>query len=1225
MVTDSDNERLPVRWHETRRRTEYDAEYVTIGSMPGLIKDSLEVEGDDTVRKLLCDSLVLSRRSREMKEVDEYSRFVSALFLKLLQRGRMPLPTLEIERAAINAFDRDQRTRDLSETDGGELGWESKSGRRYKIDPSKFISRLSQRSKFELEDGFVQDSPYELLFITQWVSRNLGEDAGHWITPQAPLEKLLDSSTNETRIDAVDQRVDFLVHRPCRDPFVVEIDGPEHRHTRKVDQQRDSSLKRSTGIDVIRVTHQEFTPGPSTKLDEIKGRFRDVDDPNDTSGHERIVDFAQACSIASKIQFIIARAVSRGWLSGDEWNLDISVAGPAVPGAVLAGAVLDGLRTYSAYDLLYGGKSRPDRCSLRTEEGDVRAWQWEEKGWSEIEGAEFAEPCLSILVEPNSSPYDELVPRDVDFIVRPAFLPVEFRVDLQSDFPRKSIEAETPEVAEPALKFFLQNVFRKRNFRQGQSVAIWRTLRQEDTIVLLPTGGGKSIIYQLSGLLMPGITMVIDPIVALIEDQVEVLHRYGIDRVTGISSALGQTERQTVLRRAESGDFQFMLMAPERLQSPEFRATVRTLRSSSLINLAVIDEAHCVSEWGHDFRPAYLRLADTLRAICIDKSDEAPPLLALTGTASRTVLRDMMIELDIDQSQSDAVVRPDSFDREELRFEILSAQTSKEGMDTLKGVVKALPQKFREPSTWFFQPRRRDTSSGIVFIRTVKPQDWGLKATRDAVSNATGAKVVIYSGGTVPQGQKDWEQVKRQNARKFKNNEVPILVATKAFGMGIDKPNIRFVIHNGMPGSIESFYQEAGRAGRDGKIARCIVVFAEFDRRRSDRMLNPSAELEQVKRIYESEGGDWDCMDDVTSAIYFHTQSFVGVALEIDQIKDVVEKLGTLAEKSRVKIPWGGEKDQRSVEYAIVRLVRVGVIAGYAVDWNRNEFIVDVSEFNFRRCKDKVIEYARLAQPQTSRPFVGSINSMVQRSPRGDALRLAEKLTEFIYDSVEKSRRRAIQEAVLLARAENKDVGIRRRILDYLQDGVHAERIKELVDNTRENLEDWYEVIEKMQTGNDAGGLRGDLIPELMDHSEDPGLLFARAASETMCSNRDDRASWTGFADAIQAAIKNKTNEKGITDMIRNLYEFGETRTQAQVLRPLLTMGLLELDSTAEEYRLFRLQAYEYARNSQHPETTIAASTFALNEAVERAADMVNGWRVRYSNKCLQLLGVTKG
>ncbi len=1228
MRTEPVNERLHVRWRETRQRFDYDAEYVTIGSISGLIKDSFQ--HDETVRKLLCDSLVLSRRNKETTDADEYSRFVSALSLKLLQRGRMPLPTLEIERAAIRAFDLEKRTNDLSETDGGELGWESKSGWPYKIDRSKFVSRLSQRRKFELEADFQEpllDSPYELQFITQWVSRNLGEEVAHWITPQAPLDTLIESSPKGQHEAASGRRVDFLVNSPGTDPFVIEIDGPEHQSAYDVDQQRDSSLKRSTGMDVIRVTNQEITPGPSEKLEQIKQRFRVAAetqihgvDTTEVTGHERCAEFALACSIASKIQFVIAQAVSRGWLSGNEWNLDISFGGPAV-----AGAVLDVLRMYSAYDRLYGGESRPDRCTLRTEDGTVRTWRWSGGQWVESEDPELGQSPLKILIEHDSSPYDELVKRDMDFIIRPAFLPVEFSVDLHSDFPRTPIDAETYEVAKPALTFFLQNVFRKQDFRQGQGLAIWRTLRQEDTIVLLPTGGGKSIIYQLSGLLMPGITMVIDPIVALIEDQVEGLRRYGIERVTGISSALEQTERQTILRCAERGEFQFILMAPERLQSPEFRDTVGVLRSSSLINLAVIDEAHCVSEWGHEFRPAYLRLADTLRTICRDGSGTAPPLLALTGTASRAVLRDMMIELGIDQSRSDNVVRPDSFDRQELKFEIRRERTSRTGMNALRGVLQTLPHRFPGTTTQFFDPRRRDTSSGIVFVRAVNARDWGLNATSRAVSDATRSRVGTYSGSTVPKGHdaKEWERVKQQNAREFKDNDVPILVATKAFGMGIDKPNIRFVVHNGMPGSIESFYQEAGRAGRDGKRAWCIAVTSEFDERRTNALLDPNADLEDIRALFEKSRNDWNRMDDVTSAIFFHLDSFSGVRDEIKQVNNVLSKLGDLTEANQVRITYRGETERKQFEYAIVRLVRAGVVADYEIDWSQKQFFVDIPRFDFNHCKAKVIKHVELAQPRRSRIFAERVHSISEKSPRESAIDLVSALIEFTYDVIERSRRRAIQEAINLARIETTDAGIRRRIIEYLQEGVDSERIEELLSKPQDNLDGWWELIEKMQTAVDAGELRGLSIRALESYPDDPGLLFARAASEAMSSDRDDTVCYSTFTFGVQSSVEYQTTSNQISELITNLYEFGETRSE--VLCSLLTLGLLQLGSNAEDYRPFRLQAYEYARNSQNPETATVAATFALHEAVERAADMVSRWRNRYGDKCLLLLGVTKG
>lgn len=1219
------NERIPVRWQEIRQRVDYDAEYVSIGSVPGLLKESFE--DDETVRKLLCDSVVLSRSGRATEEVDDHSRLMSALFLKLLQRGRMPLPTLEIERSSIRAFGLDQHTIDLSKGENHELGWESKSGKRYNIDRDKFVARLSERRNFELESEFREpllDSPYELDFIIRWMPQNLGDDAGHWITPQAPLDTLIESSSNRQQVAGDARRVDFLVNSPGTDPFVIEIDGPEHSRAVEVDQQRDSSLRRSTGINVIRVTNEEITPGASAKLEQIKRRFRvagkDDDDVKQTAevdGNAKIADFARACSIGSKIQFVIAQAVERGWLTSDEWNIEVSGAGQAV-----AGAVLDVLRMYSAYDSLYGGKSRPDKCSIRTDDGKVEAWVWDEGHWRDVEDVELATPSLSVLIESDSSPYDELHRRDVDFIVRPAFLPVEFSVDLHSDFPRTQIPTENYEDAEPALTFFLQNVFRKQNFRSGQGESIWRTLRQEDTIVLLPTAGGKSIIYQLSGLLMPGITLVIDPIVALIEDQIYGLRRYGIERVTGISSALEHTERQAILRRAERGEFQFILMAPERLQSPEFRETVRALRSGSLINLAVIDEAHCVSEWGHEFRPAYLRLADTLRNICRDISGTAPPLLALTGTASRAVLRDMMIELGIDQSQSDNVVRPVSFDREELKFEIRRERSSRTGMVALRRVFQSLPHRFPGQSTQFYNPRGRDTSSGIVFVRTVNAREWGLMATRDAVSDSTGAQVVTYSGGTTPRRYEpeEWERIKRQNARSFKDNQDPVLVSTKAFGMGIDKPNIRFVIHNGMPGSIESFYQEAGRAGRDGKTAWCIAVTSEFDPDRTDGLLNPDASLDDIRALHKEGAGDWNRMDDITSAIHFHLNSFRGTRDEIQQVDNVLSQLGDLQRANSEEVHWRSQREQQQIEFAIVRLVRVGVVEDYEVDWNKKLFKVYVPRFNLTDCKAIVFEHVKLAQPRRSRVFAERIDSIQNRAPYESAMALVTALIEFTYDVIERSRRSAIRETVNLVRAATTDDGIRSRILAYLQEGVNAEQIEELLSETHGNLDGWWELIEKMQAGVDGGELRGHTIRALESYPDDPGLLFARAASEAMCSDRADRVCANTFTFGVQAGIKSQTSAEHIANLIANLYEFGETRVQ--VLRPLLTMGLLQLGAKEEGYSQFRLQAYEYAWSAQHPETETVAAAFALGEAVQQAADVVDKWRNRYSDKCLQLLAI---
>ena len=1213
-----------VRWTETRTRDHYEVEYVTIGSIPGLIRQSFE--SNDTVRKLLSDSVILSRRSTDRVNPDEHARLVSALLAKLLQRGRLPLPTLEIERALIDAYQLTSHVVDLSEGDV-EMGWGPKS---YRFDKDEFVAHLAQRRTFNIEAGFVPrllDSPYEVQFITKWVPEHLGDNAGHWFTPQAPLETLLERFGTSEVINNGERRVDFLVDKPGINPFIVEIDGPEHLENIQVDRRRDATLLNRARIDVIRVANAEVIPNrnqPSPtnqNLAEVKRKFGDPPNtgkPSSKPQHNaKLADFAFDCSVASKIQFILARAVSYGWLSGEKWNIDLAGGGTAA-----VAAVLDTLRLFTAYDSLYGGKATPEVCTLRTDGNRVTAWLCDNGQWFEIQDAVIDKPTLKIRIERNSSPFDELPNAEVDFIVRPAFLPVEFSVDLHSDFPRTQITTGNYEDAEPALTFFLQNVFRKQNFRSGQGESIWRTLRQKDTIVLLPTAGGKSIIYQLSGLLMPGITLVIDPIVALIEDQVDGLRRYGIERVTGISSAMGQTERQAILHRAERGEFQFILMAPERLQSPEFRGTVGALRSRSLINLAVIDEAHCVSEWGHEFRPAYLRLADTLRSICRDMRRTAPPLLALTGTASRAVLRDMMIELGVDQSRGDNVVRPDSFDRKELKFEIRRERTSRTAMDTLGGVLQSLPHRFHGQASQFFNTRGRETSSGIVFVRTVNALESGLMPTRDTVSNATRTRVATYSGGTTPRGYnaQDWEEIKRQNARSFKDNRVPILVATKAFGMGIDKPNIRFVVHNGMPGSIESYYQEAGRAGRDQREARCVAVFSECDKQRSNDWLNGEADLEQIRASFRRHENDWDRKDDVTTALFFHLNSFRGVGDEIGQVANVLNHLGDLTEENSVRIAFRSETEQQRVEYAVVRLIRVGVVSDYTVDWNQKQLSVNVPRFEFEYCKSTVVEHIRLAQPWRSSVFAERVGSIPDGEPRESAKALVSVLIEFTYDAIERGRRQAIREAVELARNASEDADIRRRIIDYLEEGVHTERIDELLSNTQIDLYDWYELIHKMQTAVDAGGLRGLTGRALESYPDHPGLRFTRGASEAMCSDRANRVGIDHFTEGVQAGVKYRVDAHHISKLIADLYEFGETR--APMLLPLLTWGVLQLDSNEEQYRSFRLQAFDYARSSQQPQAAAAGAAFALDDAVDQAEDAVDRWRNRYSQKCLQLLGI---
>ena len=218
----------------------------------------------------------------------------------------------------------------------------------------------------------------------------------------------------------------------------------------------------------------------------------------------------------------------------------------------------------------------------------------------------------------------------------------------------------------------------------------------------------------------------------------ETSRNYGIDRTDGITKDIQPAEQRRLLRRIARGQYFFIFHSPERLQTPRFRAALRELAETSLVNLAVIDEAHCVSEWGHQFRPAYLHLGRNLRELAQGGTDGGPPpILALTGTASRAVLRDMLTDLKIDRGRSDAVLRPTSFDRPELHHRIVRTSPREDPTAALPGVLQTLPGEFGLPPGDFYRPAGADTQAGIVFVQNVNGAVYGVLAVKEHVRNAT--------------------------------------------------------------------------------------------------------------------------------------------------------------------------------------------------------------------------------------------------------------------------------------------------------------------------------------------------------------------------------------------------------------------------------------------------------------------------------------------------------
>lgn len=761
-------------WREAKPRRDFEAEYVPIGAVSGLHELSGLDDRDELHAQLSQTLFLWSHHAEGDPPFSGAALGFLAVAEKILTRGSHALVSLRTERAAIERLGLLGKVADLGK-DSQELGfvWNE---REEPLDRTL----LARREAFVPCDDLnvnarLLDSELEVAFI-HWLT-SIDPSLPQWLTPQVSLGALV--STPDALIDA--RRADFLLYRPgAGSAIVVEIDGEEHEPT--IDRVRDEALQRC-GLRVIRIPNVEVKASGGPKLDSLR-EIVSAPEWRDSGACTAIAQLALNCCWAAKLQLAILRGVRRGMLEtgGGSWRIDVT--GPLI---VSDAAVWDLLELLDAIETLYGGGVLPARVHLGTDSGRVTL-ERDDNGWTCREALgeidERNTRAFVVALEPYQGPYAAYPQRAASVIVRPAMLPVRLSL---GHLP--GADALLPVVCEAsdgqlALRQVLRWVFRKKAFREGQAKAVLNALRGIDSIVLLPTGGGKSLIYQLSGLLVPGATIVIDPIVALIEDQIAGMRRYGIDRAVGISSSVGSAEELRRLQRsAERGECLFILVAPERLQSPAFRDALRALSSVSRINFAVIDEAHCVSEWGHDFRTSYLNLGRNLRRLGTGHG-RAPTLLALTGTASRAVLRDMIADLAIDTRSPEAVIRPESFDRRELEFRIVPT-TNRNRTSDFRGVLMSLPGKFGVQPGRFWSPHGRRTMSGIVFSPFAKGRESGVLALRDSLRAVTHAEATVYSGGP-PSGEisaNAWNLEKRSNAKAFMDNDVVALVATKAFGI----------------------------------------------------------------------------------------------------------------------------------------------------------------------------------------------------------------------------------------------------------------------------------------------------------------------------------------------------------------------------------------------------------------------------------------------------------
>ena len=904
-------------------------------------------------------------------------------------------------------------------------------------------------------------------FFEKIVPNELGEYSfiQSLIVPEIEINNIV----GEENKNFINQQVDFYLPQA---KLVIEIDGQQHKFdevTRTLDSIRDKYLA-GKKIATIRITTKELQNGTYTaKIEDIQKHLKrkekllsfyknacDKIEENQVSEEEIKTKLLPTAII--RFQILLIELLTHNYLTFDkDWNFNI-----------LCNEDLSNFAELAINDLLIW----IDKLSQLKNKQELNKPNLKIKITNDKNQFQPTTKTINIDFSLFKRYTDEnKISEDVIFVRTDYFDVIKdknyFRVSTA-----EPVNYNITNEDKPILEFFLDNIFDKSSFREGQFPIISNILNRKDTIGLLPTGGGKSLCYQLPCILQPSINFVVCPIKSLMYDQKYNLDKTLITNVNFITSDLEADERRKIERNFEQGKYLFTWISPEKLQIPSFREKISSIITNFSIAYAVMDEVHCLSEWGHDFRTSYLNLAKTIDKLSPkNKNGEGIiKFIGLTATASINVLKDIKVEFSRRKQrlEDENIKSLLDYSRKELQFEVINDNGNKH-----KEIQKLLEElkdteSFTETTEkigLIFTPYINDTYgcySVANRLNTLFPKQVGWFSgdipKRDVYDNKTGRKI----GKEPVMTPDEFNKYKQKIQKDFKENKYQLLVATKAFGMGIDKQNIFYTFHYGLPSSVEALYQEAGRAGRwdksklenNNKIGKCYVLHSPetHGKDKVERLLHKDTTFAEMKKI--NEDVKWNGRD-IFRQVFLFTQGQNDIEEDFKIILGVIEHY--FKENSLVRIFWNDASSKLKIssdtlQKAIYRLSLLGIVSDWTTDFV-NHYQIQFNSLDENNIVKNVSDYIIKYKPDAD------IKTELLRVQQNSVLEKAIWfLLEWTFENIAYSRKQSLKTLSDLCSKFEGSENFKQSIDSYFVFSETTFVLQHIAENPKE-YDKWFEVL----------------------------------------------------------------------------------------------------------------------------------------------------------------------